>query len=171
MTGVLLQVGISSKLRKPFVTMGTVENVRVLGKCMKLTKISQPFTLKENIIHFPLKPCSILMINCYCKSLLFQLFSVDQSNRGAACFFGPTPTEPKSLNQPTHDAQTSESPQEELTEPVPNKRMKNTSSTQLTESVALLGNPDNESSTIPLPANNYNDWIKVPSRSKFSKLR
>ena len=151
--------------------MGTVENVRVLGKCMKLTKISQPFTLKDNIIHFPLKPCSILMINCYCKSLLFQLFSVDQSNRGAACFFGPTPTEPKSLNQPTHDAQTSESPQEELTEPVPNKRMKNTSSTQLTESVALLGNPDNESSTIPLPANNYNDWIKVPSRRKFSVMR
>ena len=89
---------------------------------------------------------------------------MDQSNREAACFFGPTPTEPKSLNQPTHEAQTSESPQEELTEPVPNKRMKNTSSTQLTESVALLGNPDNESSTIPLPANNYNDWMAKGKR-------
>merc|ERR1711963_20926 len=97
--------------------------------------------------------------------------SVDQSNRGAVCFFVPTPTKPKSLIQPTHDAQTSESPQEELTEPVPNKRMKNTSSTQLTESVALLGNPDNESSTIPLSANNYDDWIKVPSRRKFLMMR
>ena len=121
--------------------------------------VNATFHLKRQYHAFSTQTLSILMINCYSKGLLFELFSVDQSNREAACFFGPTPAEAKALNQPTHEAKTSESPQEELSEPVPNKRMKNTSSTQLTETFPLLGNSDNESSTIPLPANNYNDWM------------
>ena len=56
---------------------------------------------------------------------------MNQSNGEPACFFGPTPAEAKALNQATHEAQTSESPQEELTVPVPNKRMKYTSDIQL----------------------------------------
>ena len=99
------------------------------------------------------------MIKCYCKFLLLQIFSVDQSNGEAAHLFGPTPAEAKALNQPIHEAQTSESHQEELTEPVPNKRTKYTSSIQLTESVALQANSGNKSSPIPPLADNYNDWI------------
>ena len=80
------------------------------------------------------------------------------SNGEPECFFGPTPAEAKALNQPTHEAQT-ESPREELTVPVPNKRMKYTSDILLTESIALADNSDHKSSTSALPANNHTDWM------------
>ena len=94
---------------------------------------------------------------------------MDQSNN-EACFFGPTPAEAKALDQPIRKAQTIESHQDNPPEPVPNKRVKYALSVQLNENEALVDNSDNKSSTIPLPANKYSDWMAKGKRVVSKKV-
>ena len=94
---------------------------------------------------------------------------MDQSNNEAS-FFGPTPAEAKALDQPIRKAQTTESYQDKPNEPVPNKRVRYALSVQLNENEALVDNSDNKSSAIPLPANNYNDWMAKGKRVVSKKV-